>query len=162
MQKSLSQSESKKTKKHVNFKISSVELRNSIALIIQIKFNKILAGVNNQHILIMNSIAIKKVEKLKLGRQQLNLSEMEFSALCDKCNGHLFHKYQLEFFELNMKNDLQDELDPYCKKWQVNKLKLKEKIQNYSLHEVQELISLIELYWADPSDLIEMFGDLDD
>ena len=102
-----------------------------------------------------NSIVIKKEEQLNLGRQQLKLSEMEFSALCDKHNGILYVESGSECFELNVQDEIQDGLELYCKKWHVSEFKLMEKIQNYSKGDLNKLISIIELFWASPDDLIE-------
>ncbi len=108
-----------------------------------------------------NSIVSKKEEQLNLGRQQLKLSEMEFSALCDKHNGILilYEEYGSDCFELNVQNEIQNGLEFYCKKWHVSELKLMEKIQNYSKEDLKKLISIIELFWASPDDLIDKLGD---
>lgn len=105
---------------------------------------------------------MKKEEQLNLGRQQLKLSEMEFSALCDKHNGILLDELGSDCFELNVKNELQSDLEPYCKKWEVNGVNLIEKIQNYSEEDLKKLISIIELFWVSPDDLIEKLGDIED
>lgn len=109
-----------------------------------------------------NSIVIKKEEQLNLRRQQLKLSEKEFSALCDKHNGNLYVESGSECFELNVQNEIQNGLEFYCKKWHVSELKLMEKIQNYSIEDLKKLISIIELFWASPDDLIDKLGHLQD